>query len=200
MRCRICSHDFCWTCGSFGKGTYHEVGKPCVQSDWHLGLRYNAPDMSATNALHNAVKFGAKFQQIKDRVQIFQHNNCHKLCGYTNRLTNNAIVHAECAMLSAVHFLTNSWVMLSSSKVLHTELEEKLHDLARHVDDLGRGMQPAQRGPLGEQSRPPGRTCQNRNVHTRAYALVSLIRQVRNTLISHNTQDTTSPPSELENQ
>lgn len=190
MRCRMCQYDFCWTCGSFGKGNYHEAGKPCVKSDWHLLLAYITPDI-VTQALQHVITFGAMAHQIKDRVENFHTSRPHMLeYGYDTQLTSSAMLHAECAMLSASYFLTNTWLMLSSRKIRKIEFEGKLVHLASHVQNLGRLIRPAADGQVVPS--PLGRTHLNRNVHSMAYALIPLIQQLRSDLVILNGQDATT--------
>eukprot|EP00746_Dinoflagellata_sp_MGD_P164810 gnl/MRDRNA2_/MRDRNA2_93694_c0_seq1.p1 gnl/MRDRNA2_/MRDRNA2_93694_c0~~gnl/MRDRNA2_/MRDRNA2_93694_c0_seq1.p1 ORF type:complete len:700 (+),score=116.74 gnl/MRDRNA2_/MRDRNA2_93694_c0_seq1:293-2101(+) len=175
MRCRICGYDFCWTCGSFGKGNYHPPGQfTCTPTDWHLLLPCQAGDVLVGKiyAWQNVIRFGQKLRQTRARTQNMTAGNYHK------RLTCHAVAHAECTMLSAVHVLINTWLMVCRRKAsFEEEIKDDLQKLARHLDALERflidpAFLDAQRTTLA-----------NRSMHSKAHSLASLLQQFDKKLV-----------------
>jgi hypothetical protein len=185
MTCRMCKYDFCWTCGSFAKGwgQVHQSGTPCRQSEWHLTLVYNAPNMWGTDALQKAVTYGAICHQILELQKSFKETHAPDYHGYPNHLTRNAIVHAERARLAAAHFLTNTWLMLSSKNVSCMELAEQLQHVAGVVEILGNLLRSPPVAGQAQQGQVSSHVS-SRRVQSMAYAMVPLIQNLRHEVVT----------------
>lgn len=169
MRCRMCSMDFCWTCGSFGKGMYHQDGVPCKPRDWHRELLTSSlnRDVHQLPFLHAAFDHNRQAHEVKERIRGVCEARKSGLgfkpqaLGYPKGLSFAAALQAEGAILEAVEILKHVHVMIYVGQY-HERPQELDMAIASLSDFAARLHRILRNGPLAQPALPGGLTVYRR--------------------------------------
>lgn len=201
--------DFCWTCGSYGKGQYHQPGSLCTPSQWHIRLLPRSHTGFADNlikpfGLGRVAQYEMEVRNARDRIKTFQDAHgasmrgegrfSSEALGYVCGLTIATIDKAEGAQLDAARILMHTHLMLYRSEQnrfpegpKHLQILQAITPLDSLLYDLQRLVRPLN---LGQPAQPPGSNSRNlplnRQVQSKSHNLVPLIRQLRDSLAAWN--------------
>lgn len=192
MRCRMCNYDFCWVCGSFGKGDYHPNGICRPNDNWHLGIFSPDVPLSHVHSLRGALHWDRQAQEVKDRIR-----NVAERCqartsfkpedlGYPRNLSIGAVGRAEGALLEAAQILKHVHVMLHASqcedKDMPQELDQAIKEMVRFAGGLHGLFRVAVPNDRTGVASPSGTRQLSRKVNSMAGKIVPIITRLHSAL------------------
>lgn len=180
----MCSMDFCWECGSYGRGEYHRPGVVCKPNDWYAHKIIASEIGNGREHAEEALIYDSAMQLARDRAKIAHERYMaskpgedkfrSEALGYLQGLTIGAIMRAESMLFESAHVLMHTHMMLAAASQGAgedpKELQKIIAGMAVRFGEVQRSIQP---------TNGPGSRTKISVINRRCQGLGSLVHDIR---------------------